>query len=144
MGNMTIAFVFAIVLNVMMFLSQTAMSETNPQSITFYNFDDSLLDNYDIGNESNRQIYVDDLNNQLPTGEGSINPETGNYFTDIFSSIKSWIADKTGIKYVKGMLTAPYNLLKAMGLPNNFSFAIGVLWYSITLFLTIQFFWGRD
>jgi len=144
MGNITVAFVFVMFLNVLVFLSQTAMSEVNPASTVFYNFDDSILDNYDTGNASNRLIDVDGLTDQLPAGEGSLNPETGNYFTDIFSSIKSWIVDKTGIKYIKAMLLSPYTLIKAMGLPNSFSFAIGVLWYAITLFIAILFFWGRD
>jgi len=144
MSNITFAFSFVMILNVLMFMTQFAMIQANPDSTEFFNFKDSLMDNFDNGNSSNRQIDENTINQQLPSGEGSISPETGNYFTDIFSSIKTWIAERLGIKYFKSMALAPYLLLKAMNLPNAFCFAVGVLWYGCSLFVMILFLFGRD
>lgn len=144
MGNVVVAFTFVMILNVLMFLSQIALVTVSPDTNTLINFDQSLLDDYDIKNGTDKQLNTDKVSIDLPAGEGSISPVTQNYFTDIFSSIKNWIADTTGLKYLKAIALSPYNLLQAMNLPQNFSFAIGTLWYGISILLFILLLWGQD
>lgn len=78
----------------------------------------------------------------LPSTSGSISPTTGNFFTDVISSIKGWITSIPGINYLYAMLTAPANLFKNMGIPNAAAWALGTLWYGVTFFLVASFIWG--
>lgn len=145
MGNLTIALVFVLVLNVLMFLTQATILDINPDSNVFWTNKGTLMENFDKTNGAGDPVLdTDKATSELPSGEGSVSPTTGNLFTDTFSSIKGWFARATGISYILGIVSAPYNIIKAMGLPNSFAYAIGTLWYGITFFLIIAFFWGRD
>jgi len=146
MGNLTIALVFVMSLNVLMFLGQAAVYDLNPATApTFWTNEGTLLENFDAsGGVGEPVIDTQETINELPAGEGSVSPTTGNLFTDTFSSIKRWVARSTGLAYLFGIVSAPYNILKSMGLPNDFVYAMGTLWYGITLFLVIAFFWGKD
>lgn len=145
MGNLTMALVFVLTLNVLMFLSQEAIIDMNPDGTYFYHREGTLLNEFDKNQGVGDPILdTEDTSSDLPEAEGSISPTTGNLFTDTFSSIKSWFARKLGISYIMGILAAPYNILKAMHLPNSFVYAMGTLWYGVTLFLIVAFFWGRE
>jgi hypothetical protein len=138
MGNLTTALTFVLILNV---LTQAAVIEVNPEANVFFTNEGTMLSNFDAGNNT---LNVDNIANDLPTGQGSVSPTTGNLFTDVFSSAKTWLAKKTGLSYLTGILSAPYNMLSAMNLPRAFTFAVGTMWYALTLFLIIAFIWGRD
>ena len=139
MSNLTIALVFVLTLNVLMFLGQATIMDINPDFATagvdYYNGTGYLMETIDV---------EDNPENALPEAEGSISPTTGNLFTDMFSSIKGWFTDIKGIRYIRGIVSAPYNMLKVMKLPPSFVVAMGTLWYGITLFLVVAFFWGRS
>lgn len=140
MGNTTTALVFVMILNVLMFLGQVAILDMNPTGTVYYNSNGSLLTSFDKGDNI---LDSDSAIGSLPEADGSISPTTGNLFTDTFSSIKNWFTKTTGLNYLYGIISAPYNLLKAMHLPTAFCFALGTLWYAVTLFLIVSFFWGK-
>jgi len=145
MGNLTTALSFVLILNVLMFLVQAAILDLNPDATNFFTNEGTLLSNFDANNNNGTYVLdTEGVADHLPTAEGSVSPTTGNLFTDMFSSMKTWFAETTGLSYLMGIVSAPYNLLKSMNLPNAFVFAIGSLWYALTLFLLIAFFWGRD
>lgn len=145
MGNMiTNALIFIMVLNALMFLSQLASADMNPEGVVFYNCEGSMIDGFGNCNQSFSYLNTSDTINQLPTAESSVDVSTGNIFTDTFRSIKNWITQSTGLRYVFGMLKAPYNICKSLNLPEAIATTFGVLWYAITLFLIIAFIWGRD
>lgn len=147
MGNATISLVFVLTLNVFLFLSQVAIIEMNPDGTIFFNCEGSMLQTFDKNNCQSTNYILDDsdITGELPQSEGAISPTTGNFFTDVVSSIKDWFTTLPGINYMYAMLSAPYNLLKNMGAPAALSFALGTLWYGITFFLLVAFFWGgRD
>ncbi len=145
MGNLTVALVFVLTLNTLMFLAQASTLDLNPDGPVFYTNEGTLLNHFDKNEgEGDPVIDTDQLTEDLPAGEGSVSPTTGNLFTDTFSSIKRWFSQSKGVRYITGIISAPYDLLKSMGLPNEFSFAIGSLWYGITFFLVVAFFWGRE
>lgn len=124
-----------------LFLGQTAVNEINPTGApTLYHYDAGLLQANDEGNYT----LTTDVLGQLPGGESSVSAETGNIFTDIFSSIKGWLGEATGINYVIDIVNALPNFLKALGLPAAFVFMIGSLWHTMTVFLIILLLWGRD
>ena len=107
MSNLTIAATFVIVLNVLMWFGQIAALDINPAGSQFYNPDGSLI--CEVGDCEAYTIDTDRTTDQLPTAEGSISPTTGNLFTDIFSSVKSWFGSVTGLNYLINILAAPYN-----------------------------------
>ena len=146
MGNLTIALVFVMTLNVLMFMSQVAILDLNPEaSPYFWTNKGTMLENFDkTGGSGDAVLNTDLVTEDLPAGDGSVSPTTGNIFTDVFNSIKGWFGRSTGLAYITGIVSAPYNVLKSMNLPNEFVFAMGTLWYGITFFLVVAFFWGRE
>lgn len=145
MANVTMALMLVLAVNVFLYLGQAAILEINPDAPLFFNREGTVLQEFDKNNGVGDPILdTESTTDQLPSTEGSVSPTTGNFFTDMFSSIKNWFAKKTGISYLLAIVSAPYNILKTMHLPNSFVFAIGTLWYVLTLFLIVAFFWGRD
>lgn len=145
MSNLTTALTFVMILNVLMWFGQVSMLELNEDGTVYFNCEGTMLEMFDKNN-CNGTYELDDSEtvSDLPTAEEDISATTGNIFTDMFSSIKDWFNDVTGLNYLYAILKAPYNLLKAIGLPNEIVFGLGALWYAITFFLIIAFFWGRD
>jgi len=146
MANITSALLIVLGINVIMFLAQTAILDLDSEGTSFYNCEGSIIAGFDKNN-CTTSLYVlndDDPKSVLPTGAKSVDPDTGNIFTDAFTGVKTWLLDSTGISYLTNMLSAPTNILKAIGVPSAFSFAIGALWYGITLFLLVAFLFGRD
>lgn len=143
MGNSVVALVFVLVLNVLMWLSQVSIVELNPTGTQFYNCEGSIMEGFgsDCTNESNMVLNTD-VASQLPSAQNV--ETTTNPFTDIFNNILGWIKGLPGINYLVNMVSAPYNLMKAIGLPNQLAFGLGFLWYGITLFCVVAFLWGRE
>ena len=149
MGNLTIATIFIVLLNVLMWFSSTAMLEINPDGPVIYNLDGTIIENSIINGTSNlnssQYVLQGDIENDLPEAQGTVEAGTStNIFTDIFNSVLSWFKTAPGIKYIYGVVAAPYNILKVMGLPNAFIVGIGTLWYLVSLLVFIAFLWGRD
>lgn len=146
MSNLTNALAVVIGINVIMFLAQAAILELEPEGSSFYNCEGSIIASFDKNNCTSATYVLDDSNPKdlLPTGAKSVDPDTGNIFTDAFTGIKTWLLDSLGLSYLANILSAPTNMLKAMGLPDAFSFAVGALWYGVTLFLIVAFLFGRD
>lgn len=134
------SFVAVMVLNLLLFLGQASVLEINADANNFYNCEDSLFDTLskDGCTAETPQLDTDSFQNQLPTGAGAVSETTGNPFTDLFNTLKSWFLDVTGLKYVLAILSAPYNALAIIGLPQVFIYALGTFWYGITLFLIIM------
>ena len=144
MGNLTIALVFVLTLNVLMMLAQASIMDLNPEGPEFYNRDGTILESFNTGELGDDPVLdTQAITDNLPEAEGTISATTGNLFTDTFASIRNWFAKTTGLAYLYGIVSAPYNMLKAMHLPNAFTYAIGTLWYGITFFLIVSFFWGK-
>jgi len=143
MGNMTLAFVFVVLLNVFFFLVQATVYEINPEGGLYYTYQGSLLQQYDVNNQQNNSLLKENtISEELPQDSADIGiGDQGNFFTDTFQSVKTWFGKKTA--YVQQMLFGPYNILKSLGLPNQIVFAIGSLWYLICLIVIVSFFWGE-
>jgi len=146
MTNLTSALIIVMAINMMLFLGQIAVIDMNSEASTIYDCAGGMIGSFDQ-NSCSGDTYVltdgDPVTN-LPDVEGSVSPETGAVYTDTYTGVKGWLVDATGLGYLLEILSAPSNLLKAIGLPQAFSFAIGFLWYGITLFLIVAFLFGRD
>lgn len=142
MGNTTIALVFVMFVNVLLFLNQATVNELNPSGALVYWHDNgTLLEEF----KDKDLLSTDTARTYLPSSGADVEATTGNFFTDIFDSVKGWWQSLgKGVTYFMNILTAPYNLLKSLNLPPTFVYAIGTLWYGITLFLLISFIWGRE
>lgn len=145
MGNLQIATIFIVLVNILMWFCSIAMLEINPSGTICYNLDGTIIDNTMI-TSGNMSVLDNNVLDDLPTAAGStITPgETSVSFTDIFNNILSWFKSAPGVKYIYGVVAAPYNILKCMNLPNNFTMGIGTFWYLISLLTLTAFLWGRE
>jgi len=146
MGNTVVALSFVLFMNLLMFLGQASVIELNlnEQNNTFYNYEGNIMYEFDSNKNQSNPILNQSYYNEMPGSGSGIEISEGNIFTDTFISIKNWIARKTGLVYLKQIVSAPYNLLSSMHLPQTLTYAIGTVWYAITIFLIVSFIWGRE
>lgn len=143
-GNLVIATIFVVALNVLMWFSQIAMLDVNPAGPTLYNMEGSVIAET-VAGQGNGTVLQDDVLSDLPSSAGTVTTsESTSVFTDIFNNILGWMKSTPGVRYVYGIVSAPYNILKAMNLPSEFVVGIGTLWYMVTLLVLVAFFWGRE
>lgn len=143
MGNLEIITLFVVALNVFMFLTGTAMAAVNPEGTICYNTEGTVLENTAV-TSGNYSVVNNDVINDLPEVQGTITTDSGtNIFTDIYNNILGWFKSTPGLKYVYGVVAAPWNILNCLNLPNPFILAIGTLWYLVSLLVLIAFISGR-
>jgi len=143
MSNLTIATIFVVTLNVLMFLSQTAMLNINPDGPSCYNAEGSLIGET-MQSQGNMSVSDTEALDDLPGSQGTVTIGDAIGFTDIFNNILGWFKSAPGIRYVYGVVSAPYNIFKCMGLAAEFVVAIGTLWYMVSLLILVAFLWGRE
>lgn len=144
MSDFTIATVFIVLANVLMWFVGLAMLTINPTGSICYSLEGTIIDQTittSLG--SNLSAVSNDIVNDLPVSEGTITTGTTSIFTDTFKNILSWFKSAPGIRYVYGVVAAPYNIMKCTGLPNEFIAGVGTLWYLVSLLVMLGFFWGR-
>lgn len=126
-------------LNLFLFMGQIAVLDMNPNQ-TFYNCEGTIVssfsENCTTGDRLNSATAFNTEN--LPEQPSSAD----NPFIDIFNAMKSWFLSEFGSSYLGQVLLAPYNLLSFMGLPVEFIFIIGTVWYGLTFFLLIEWLRG--
>lgn len=144
MGNLTIATIFVVTLNILMFFSQTAILNLNPEGPVCYNVAGSVIEK---SMQTQGNVSVSNVNalNDLPSSAGTVvTGDSTNVFTDIFNNILGWLKSAPGVKYIYGIISAPYNILKCLNLPSEFVVGVGTLWYMVTLLVLVAFLWGRE
>lgn len=143
MTNTTTALIIVMFINALMFLSQVAMYDINPGSNTLYNYNGSALAQF---GGSEQVLKTESLDSYIPNADdGQLDTSTGNIFTDIFKSIKSFLFEIPGVKYLSLIVTAPYTILNGIFSSHpEMAFAIGTFWWAITIFLIVSFIWGRE
>lgn len=140
-SNLTTALIIILCIDAVLFLGQLAIADINPDGPSFLNYEDSFISGFDAGNYT---LDQENIANKLPTGEASVSAETGNIFTDLFSSARSWFLDTTGLGYVLNILGGPVTYLGYLGTPPGFTYAVAFIWYGLTLFLIVGFIFGRN
>lgn len=139
--DMITAVIIVLSLNLIMFFVGYGLEDLGADNP--FNYEDNALREFNTGNSTHFDISSDPAND-LPGGAAtSISPDTGLSFTDIFTSIKSWLVDATGLGWVLSILSGPKIILAAMGVPLALAWAITALWYGVTLILIVAFIWGR-
>lgn len=137
MSKVATGLLITLTINMFLFLGQLAFESVNP-SARIFDRTTTLLNDADAGG----YVINQSISGNLPASEASVSPTTGNVFTDLFTSIKGWILDSTGAKYIVAFLFAVPNFLKAMSLPGAFTFVVSAFWYSYNFFLLLMFLWG--
>ena len=134
-------------INIFLFLGQVGVDYVATNELgdtgasTLYNYEGSYLQEYDDSDGN----YVIAGNASLPDVEGSVNPDTGNFFIDPIGSLKSFFTGASkGVKYFGQIINGVPNFLKTIGLPNEIAFALGFFWHVLTVFLIIMLVWGRQ
>ncbi len=120
----TTFFLIMISINVVFWMGQSALAEEN-SFVEFFNVSSSPVGQYVIGDS-----FVANYSDFELTLEDNINPDTGNIFTDIYKSIKSWF-DKQNSRFelVTNILGQPYGFLKEANAPAPITAAFAVIWY---------------
>ena len=140
MGNLTLATIFIIIMNVLMIFVNMSLQIANPGT-HFYNTNGTI-----IGNSINDGILNTSVADQLPstiTGNVAANAQPG-FGTDLFSMLKSWLLSLPGIKYIVDIVSAPYEILKITGLPTEFILPIAALWDLLSLLVIVSWLAWRD
>jgi hypothetical protein len=130
-----------LVIDVILFISQTAVYDINPDGPEYFHVNGSLLANAKDGDAL--KVRTVDAET-LPSGTASVDTESTNEFTDLFNSVKKWFTELPGVSHLLGIVNAVPNALDGSGLPQELSFSIGALWYILTVFLIISYMWGRE
>jgi len=145
MSNLTYALVIMLSLNAILILGQASVLGINEDASLIYHCNGTMLGELSTGCDDGTYILSDgESTTQLPSASSSVNAETGVSYTDSITTSRSWLLESTGLGYVVNLLSAPYNIIKSLGLPEIFAFAIGGLWYGVTLFLLVAFILGRN
>lgn len=131
------ALVFMAMLNVLIFLVQLNIVQINPAAAQFFNYADSPLQSYDAGNYT----LETDLSGAIPQSSSGISVnEEGNFFTDTFATLGSWVRSRTGVRYVTWILTAPGSMIAYWQiLPQAYVFAFSWLWWIFGVLLLVIF-----
>lgn len=146
MANLGVALAIVLGINIMLWLGQVAVIQLNPAGPVFYNCKNSMIGGFEANNCQSSTYILNDSNTagQLPSGGATISVGSGSFFVDTFSAITGWFGQATGLNYVYNIMAAPANFIKALGVPEEFGFAIGAFWYGFSLFIIVAFFFGRD
>lgn len=144
MGNLHIATIFVVLVNILVWFSTISMLSINPDATMCYSLEGTIIDST-VTRTGNVTIVDNDVIGELPGPQGTVTAGgSTNVFTDIFNNILGWFKSAPGIRYVYGVVAAPYNILTCMGLPGAFVAGIGTLWYLVTFLVLVAFLWGRD
>jgi len=135
------ALLMVLSIDVFLFLGQTAITNINPEATKFFNFSGTLISSADAGGYV---VNVSDPHNTLPSQNIITAGDNSNLFTDIFSVIRGFFLDTLGLKYVFGVLGGPVVYIKYLNLPVEFTYAVGALWYLLTLYLLLMVISGRE
>lgn len=128
-------------INVFLFLGNYAIYDITGNN-TLINYNDDLIGKFNVGNTTNPMLN-EDVTSKIPSGQGSISPETGNLFTDTWATLTSWFTQTTGLNYLYGIVNAVPLFLKRFLNP-VLAYAIGFFWHALTIYIIINVLRGGD
>lgn len=142
MGNMTVALVFIVFLNGIMWMSAIAALDVNPNGAICYRVEGSIIDNSAV-RSGNLTISNDPLDSLPTSATGTVTSGSSSFFTDVYTTVLGWLRSVPGLRYISAVVGAPYNVLQCMGMPSQAAGFFGTAWNLISLFVLLSFlFWG--
>jgi hypothetical protein len=149
--RVTLGILFMLFVDIMLFISQLGVNAAAQEmnitgQSTFFDYNSNYISGFDKGNYT----LNSDISESLPSGQGTIQPENGNFFTDTWSTMVGWMKTQAakgsgivkGLQFAAGLVSCVPDALKMVGLPSPISFALGVVWHAITAFLIIAWLKG--
>lgn len=134
------ALLLILAIDAIFFLGQTAIVNINPDSTLTY-ISAHEISVYDAGN---RTISTSNSLNNLPSGNPTVDAGSdGGLFVDVFTAIWNFLGTIPGLNILFTILSGFTPFLAAIGLPPEFVFAVGAVWYGTTFFLLVAFITGR-
>lgn len=125
-------------------MTNVAEDEGLTSATDIFDYEGSHIQKFDAGNFT----LSEDTAGSLPSGGAglSVEEDTGNVFTDTFSTYRDWILGIPGAKYVLGLVNALPNLLKFIFIGDYavFAFALGYLWNILFVIFLIDWIRGGN
>jgi hypothetical protein len=129
-----IAFLIMIMLNFLIFMSQTATQSLAAEANTTapnFGYNNSYMDSFNSGGNTLNSDY----RSQLPVSNAGVLASIGAYLFP-FQVLLNWLTALPGV--IIAFFTAVPSFLVAMGLPSALSFAIGFVWNAAALLFLIM------
>lgn len=140
--SLTIVLVFVLMFNFLLFVTNEVMADVGTYNDDIFYCNESIFKN--LGSNGCQNARTTEVLDDLPQVEGSVNPTTGNLFTDAIATIQKWFQKVPGLNYIYGIITAFHSFLVRMNLPSSFVVAFDMMWYGLSLFLIVAFLIGRN
>jgi hypothetical protein len=140
--------IFIVILNILFFLvGQTLVGVGLTNNV--YTYDGSVMSKFNNGDQTNYSMRAYN-ETDLPTETKTVDPSTGNIFTDVWSTISNWVKGGLtaivnlipGHEFIIAMFAGLHIFLVAINIPSAVVFAIDFLWYAFTLFMIVLFIRG--
>ena len=136
-----------ICLSVILFMFQISVANIGTEegiiNINNVNFDynGSAIKGFETNGEYYINGTIDEVINTIQTEDAEVDQDEGNWFTDTFKTVKNWLLESTGIKWVLGVLNAVPNFISSLfgETYSIYAFGLNVIWYVSTIFAVI--FW---
>ena len=123
------------------FLGQVSMDKMDLGGGIQTGADGGILKTYNSGNYT--------INNSDPgsylTGNNPSVGTSGNIIADTYNDLINWFKStaNAGWTLIMSLFGGPYPYLVRMGLPNEFTFAVGAIWLILSIILAVAFIAGR-
>jgi len=141
-NKLVMALIIIVVLDVIFFLSHTAMIKINPTGATLQDYNNTVISEFDAGGHT--LLSPTSTTGLLPEATESVSTEGDNTFTDTFKTSTNWLKSlEKGANYLITITAGPVNYLKNINAPNEIVFSLGALWYIITFILIVAFILNR-
>jgi hypothetical protein len=143
--TITKALIFVLALDLILFLGQISVNYVaagmgRPPPF-IYNSTGDLISNTGTG----YVVNTSGIENRIFESQPTTDTNTGNFFTDTVKDIKNWFVNNIpGLNYLISIVAAPASYLAVIGAPIEVSFAIGGLWFVLTVFLIVMVITGRN
>lgn len=147
MGELNLESALLIILCIDAFLvaGQFAVTAINPDShLNFFSQHNStLIEDFNAGNYTDPVLNQNNSFDKLPTAVNPLSTDLSSIISDPISTAINWFANIPGIGLIFKILGAPIVYMSVLGLPFEFVFLMGAIWYGITLFLLFKLIVGR-
>jgi hypothetical protein len=143
--TITKALIFVLALDLILFLGQISVNYVaagmgRPPPF-IYNSTGDLISS----TGTNYIVNSSGIENRIFESQPTTDTNTGNFFTDTVKDIKNWFVNNIpGLNYLISIVAAPASYLAVIGAPIEVSFAIGGLWFVLTVFLIVMVITGRN
>jgi len=138
MNDFTYMWLMMACITLVMIFAQGAINVENPDGPVYLNGTNVVSRHYtSVG-------QLDDTNPYEDLPDASSGESSENDYTDEYRVSQSWLGSLVGNNYLGDVLSSPFNIFKAMGLPSTISNIIGAFWWGFLLLLTAMMLIGKE